>query len=898
MLHKSVRLYCIIFIVFFSQITKLTFGQERILTGKITDSKNLGLPFANVNLLNNKETIVKYTTSNKDGIYKITMSSDLDLKDFWIEVNFLGFKKSSRKITFNIDEYNFILQEDPTNLNEVIVKNRPILERLGDTLRYQVMSFTKPEDRSIGDVLRRMPGISISDDGTIYFNGEKIENLYIHGDDLMDGRYGLATKAIKKEDIESVDVINNHQPIKVLKDNMPTGKTAINLVLKDENSFKLSGKISIGLGLPKQYNAELTPIILNKKIKMLNSLAANNSGIDYKNDFKQLSSANLIENINEERVDFSLSQGTISPPNLPTYTYYFNNSEIININNIYNTKNGPQFKVNIQGYLDKNSLNYNSYTENYTSNDTTFYNENQSIIAKQSQLNTSFNIMLNKTNYFFINNLKINFINNKDSSFLNFNDKTFKQGLKKHDLEFSNDINWIPKLGTKGIGELRWLTGYKKNTVNLNIGDGYYFAVGNQQGYYDNVIQLLEIPILYSNAYLSYRYKKDNFNQEYKIGYLLEQEQLDTELGLKKNNQTFPFLTDSGNNLFWNKKAMYTSAIYNFKFKKFKTDISLPINYQNIDYNQKEYALNSKNKNLIFNPNIKILYNFSVEQRLSAKFNSNNSFGSISNVYQGIVLKNFRMLEANNADLQEKKRNSYNLNYDFEKSVSVLFINAGINYSTTSSNVILSSEINDNIQKSVLLPFKNEVNSTSFNFNISKYFFDLNSTFSVTSQFTKTGFQQIINNEIIPFNRNNLSITSRFIKKLFKKIDLTYQQNNFWSKSSLKNKNSSQSPILYYSNGINSDLKLGFNAFQSYRFEVNTKYSRNWQTGNSHIQYLFSDIKFNHTFKKKGLDLSLEVTNIFNVKKYTMYSADSYQLNNSEYELRGLMGMLKLDFYF
>src|SRR5699024_6873654 len=129
----------------------------------------------------------------------------------------------------------------------------------------------QPEDRSVGDVLRRMPGIDIGDDGTIYYNGKPIENLYIHGDDLMNGRYGLATKAIRKEDIKAIDVIRNHQPIKVLQNKIYTNKTAINLILKDENKLKLSTQLMTGGGLPQQYDAAVTPIVLNKNIKMINT---------------------------------------------------------------------------------------------------------------------------------------------------------------------------------------------------------------------------------------------------------------------------------------------------------------------------------------------------------------------------------------------------------------------------------------------------------------------------------------------------------------------------------------------------------------------------------------------------------------------------------------------------
>ena len=110
------------------------------------------------------------------------------------------------------------------------VKTKPAIISKGDTLSYPVKAFSREEDLSIGDVLQRMPGITVDDDGKIYYNNKAIANLYTDGDNLMDGRYGLATKVITKDMIQSVDVIQHHQPIEALKGKISSDNVAINLV--------------------------------------------------------------------------------------------------------------------------------------------------------------------------------------------------------------------------------------------------------------------------------------------------------------------------------------------------------------------------------------------------------------------------------------------------------------------------------------------------------------------------------------------------------------------------------------------------------------------------------------------------------------------------------------------
>ena len=108
------------------------------------------------------------------------------------------------------------LQAEPTRLRDVIVK-APDIEQRSDTLVYYTSKYAREQDRNIGDVLKRLPGIDVEDNGTIKYNGEPINKFYINGSDFADGRYNLATENISPSDVASVEVMENHQPIRVLK---------------------------------------------------------------------------------------------------------------------------------------------------------------------------------------------------------------------------------------------------------------------------------------------------------------------------------------------------------------------------------------------------------------------------------------------------------------------------------------------------------------------------------------------------------------------------------------------------------------------------------------------------------------------------------------------------------
>ena len=74
-------------------------------------------------------------------------------------------------------------------IKEIIVK-APKVRVQGDTITYDVRLFSKEGDRSIGDVLRRMPGIKTNENGQVSYNGTPINRFYIENSDMLEGQYG------------------------------------------------------------------------------------------------------------------------------------------------------------------------------------------------------------------------------------------------------------------------------------------------------------------------------------------------------------------------------------------------------------------------------------------------------------------------------------------------------------------------------------------------------------------------------------------------------------------------------------------------------------------------------------------------------------------------------------
>ena len=94
-----------------------------------------------------------------------------------------------------------------------------------------------------------MPGIDVAENGAISYNGQQINKFYIEGKDLLGGRYGLATNTVHQEDVATVEVMENHQPIRVLEDVSFSQSPAINLRLKSRARSAWAGTVKAAGGV-------------------------------------------------------------------------------------------------------------------------------------------------------------------------------------------------------------------------------------------------------------------------------------------------------------------------------------------------------------------------------------------------------------------------------------------------------------------------------------------------------------------------------------------------------------------------------------------------------------------------------------------------------------------------
>ena len=221
------------------------FSKAQTYTGLVTDNSGDPLVSASIVAKTGDGSVVAFARAGQDGHFSLIIPQGKEAKE--IEFMMIGYGK----VTIPLKDYQngqaIRMSEQAIAIKEVKVTPQRIREQ-GDTLTYSVAGFKQKQDRTIADVIAKMPGLEVLPTGTIRYQGKAINKFYIEGMDLLGGKYAMASENLSADQVKSVQVYENHQPIKALKDMQFSEQAAINLILKDDAKNMWQGVMEVATG--------------------------------------------------------------------------------------------------------------------------------------------------------------------------------------------------------------------------------------------------------------------------------------------------------------------------------------------------------------------------------------------------------------------------------------------------------------------------------------------------------------------------------------------------------------------------------------------------------------------------------------------------------------------------
>ena len=864
---------------------------QLVIKGKINDEKKQPLHAVIVTVSpKNSQFILSYSLTDRNGQYSLSLPEQVD--SLIIIASLLGYGTVKREIPPIAVSIDFTLQPHAIELPEVKIKTPPVWQRK-DTINYNVSEFKQPQDRVIADIIARLPGIEVSPGGQIKYNGKPINKYYIEGLDLLEDRYGIANNNIPAESVDKVQILENHQPIRILDSISFSDRAALNIKLKGNAKRKLLGLAKFGFGAsPLLSEDELSAMLFKKKIQFINTYKFNNTGL---NNTRELSSQNINDYIN------AIQNGAIkndlvsltqpAPPQIAQKRYLFNNSHVASINQLIPLNTTYQLRINAS-YVNDFQRQQNSVTiKFYLPSDTLSISEHNKSHSNLNLLQTDLSLMANSPKFYLKNILRFQGWWSAEKNRL-IAGSEINQQLSNPFFNLSNDFKLL-KTRAKFIGEWASYFGYVSLPQSLNVMPGLYADLVNNNLPYDALIQDASHKSFYTDNYLSLRKRKYKISSLYKIGFNIQYQFLMTGI-MKDNSGIEQSVADTfQNKLNWQRYRFYNENTWSYENNKWRISFTLPLNYNRIDYKDTLLKVKSGKEGFFINPLASLMFQLNQKWNINAFVSYNQDFGDISGISSGYILKTYRNLSNNNAPLAEISSGNISASLTYRNPLKIVFFNTGIMYSRSRSNLLYRQQFNGNLETLTAILQNNYTNSTSISGRFSKYIIDWKTTMAFNYSYSFGNQQQLQQNKLVTLANRNYSAGADLGVKFSAKLTMEYSGAYFTylSKSQLQ-----QSSVAVQS--ANQKFSLNYYPTNKLIFILSSEhYYINNNFAPSH-NYYFADLNFKYKPKKSKIDYELAFQNLFNTKSFTTATL----LNNieivSQYQIRPGQVLFKMNFSF
>ena len=808
--------------------------------GTVVESDTgVAVEFATVQLLTGSaNTFVGYSITDINGSFSIKGNRTDSLK---IVVSSIGFDKYEQSVSPG-DVLTIKLEADPFVLEEVVVRAGRVWNR-SDTIIYDVDRFRTLQDRTLKDVLQKLPGIDVNDQGRISYLGKDISNFYIEGMDPVGGRYNQITNNLRAETVQAVQVMENHQPIKMLEDIVASEDIAINLRLKAEFQavwmFTLEGGIGIN---PILWYTSDNAIRLSRTNQSITTYKGNNTGNDV--TFEQSVLGARRNSLFEVPPALSyLSMPSIMAP-LKKERLLFNDVHSFSSNRMSLINETTKMRISANYTHDERQQERGSETIYYQLEDTVQISELSH--TKLYSDDASFNVQIE-------NNAADKLLTNNFSAYGKWN-----KGVSDFSGNLAGNPTTNQQLLTSTLGasnDFRTLWGKENNRFEIRS-----FLR------YDHQPEEVKTDFIKQNTLLNRLYTDNSFSITHQTEYFIPQ----VNVGF----------TGDWNNLH-NGFTPYVSPNFQWNKDKWQTSFALPVlwtHYSGVDFSRLSVRPSA---NLAYKPN------YAWRFTLSARYRE--QYGDILNFTQDPYYSDYRNIVLLPEQLPVQKVQNYMLYGEYKKTASEFFTSLSLSYMQSQNSHIYEQTASGGYVSAI--PWELSNNSTSWRTaaTISKGFYDIRLNTSLSAQFSQNKGEQFSQGERLPFLSNRFNLEPKLNWTYWANFIFDYQANFNLTSSTIGNRD--LNPLW----SIIQKLQLSY-VLSSFETILTTEHYYNEVNNSTPVNNYFVDLSFR--LKLEKWRFMLNMNNLLDKRQYGYTEYSEIRSYSSWINIRGREFLLGVQYRF
>lgn len=879
MIDKFILLACLLFIS-----PQLILSQKR-LEGTITNIDD-GDGVSNVSILLkdiSEDLIIAYTFSKGNGQYSISFDN-LD-KNLVLQTSIIGYKDTTislskldfKQPTFKLD---IVLKEEITQLKEVdVVGEAPPIAINNDTTVYKVSSFLDGSERVVEDVLKKLPGIEVDDQGKIKYKDKEIEALLIEGDDLFSSDYVRGTKNINVDIIDKVEAIENFSKNRLLRGIEDSEKVALNLKIK-EGREDLSYNVKSNIGVKNRFDAGGNALLVSKPTKAFSFLEYNNIG----RTSSELPFSNEIYGNEVSRIDEII----------PDYNFQTSLRESrSNINNAVTAAGNGIFNLTDKTTLRLGIIHYNDRFSRTLINNTRYeFNNEEFTITSTNKIESK--PVDNKATFSILHDIS------KSSQLEYSGELFFKNATTRSDI-LNNESEQFDKLLTNTFltnHNLRYTKSFSSQSV-LDVNTQFFFGESAKTyqiipgfDFDTNLIDPTTTSIqtvkptkrsISSEVRLLNSSKKTKYN--FGVGIIYSNEDLSSELlGLNVNDE-------GTNSVDYDILNPYFDGNYKTTFGNWIFRSSLRLTYFDLILRNTNEV--SSFERLLLLPKVNLSFKPNDKSRYFLNYDYDVTHQRISNLFANNILTRFREVNLNTPNPTPYRQNRVQLGYAYNDLFNNFRLNVSVGYNDIRDNYISNQTIDRDLSVVNFQIADGLDNSYNFAINLTKYIHFIRSTIDFNNNLRISSFRNLVNgsdlrnNESNVYNGNLIIRNSFFNQTLFIANALDFQNSVFISPDNVENRVGS----------IKYSLEGKLRIKNKWSFSINYDYL-DPDVSEQGPNFNFLDTNIDYSFPKTNFNLGLGLQNMLNEKRFETVINTDFSTSSFSFDLLKRYLLLKLSYRF
>ncbi|MDY0781599.1 TonB-dependent receptor [Tenacibaculum sp. IB213877] len=876
------------------------------LSGVVKDSIGNGLEMANLIAVNNEtKKLDSYGFTDAFGNYKLNLKKN---SNYIIKVSYVGMKTGEVPVsTKEEDIVKDIFLEFDNTLDEVEVVSKMPVTVKGDTIVYNADSFKSGTEKKLGDVLNKLPGVEVNDEGEIQVEGKTVKKVMVEGKDFFDGDSKLATKNIPANAIDKVEVLKNHSEVRQMSsvtDN--EDNIVINLKLKEGKKNFWFGEVTAGLGM----GTEDTRYLVHPKLFYYNPKYSVNIITDFNNigevpftrrDYFKFtggfrggggrgtgfnvasSDIGFLTMRNNRAKEIDSRFGALNFSYSPTKTWDVSGFAI------YSGTDTDMEENTIRNYINPDENDTES-VQTETAQSTTNQKSDLGLIKLSSSYKPNAN---NQFDYDIFTKVS----NQREDQLLISNRTTIDdvtttipiaQITKQNPFSINQNANYYYTLNDKNIfafeAQHLWQDEdpfYNAALSQLSFANQLGLTSG--QTLYD-VSQNKRVKTNKLDAKLDYYYvinPKSNLNLT--LGTTLSNQQFNSDVFqvLDDGNQQNINNPDAINDVDYSFDDYYAGLHYKFITGIFTFNQGFTLHQYSAENTQLGTSFDNNFTKLLPDASIKVALKKSETLRLD--YSQQVSFTDINSVAEGFVFNNYNRLYAGNRELESALSHNVNLSYFSFNMFNYTNVFANINYNKRIDAIKGLTEFSgvDQVSTSINSAFPDESISANANFQKSYRKFKISLGGNVAYSISNNLFfsRETNENENRESNSFTQSYQTRFSSNFRNapNFDVGYNVSiNKYDQGGIINKFTTHSPFINFDTFITDDLVF------------NTKYTYNNYRNDSTTlnEYSFWDAYVTYQKKDSKWEYKIGVTNLLDTKSLNQDNTNTIFNSTSAYVIQ------------